>query len=142
MAPGETFTVRGDLHLLRPIGAETSPLVEVSVDGVLFDDLTFYGPNKLLSRRSMMVWELEARRDRPFSRTLRLADVIRAEGRRAQDGIDPATRTFFGWVNLGDPSCAELGYFSLAELQAHRGQVGLFGVSTQTADPSFEGDGG
>ena len=24
----------------------------------------------------------------------------------------------------------------------HRGQVGLFGVSTQTADPSFEGDGG
>ena len=70
VAPGETFTVRGDLHLLRPIGAETSPLVEVSVDGVLFDDLTFYGPNKLLSRRSMMVWELEARRDRQYFRAL------------------------------------------------------------------------
>ena len=70
VAPGETFAVRGDLHLLRPIGAETSPLVEVSVDGVLFDDLTFYGPNKLLSRRSMMVWELEARRDRQYFRAL------------------------------------------------------------------------
>ena len=70
VAPGETFTVRGDLHLLRPIGAESSPLVEVSLDGILFDDLTFYGPNKLLSRRSMMVWELEARRDRQFYRAL------------------------------------------------------------------------
>lgn len=70
VAPGETFTVRGDLHLLRPIGAEASPLVEVSLDGILFDDLTFYGPNKLLSRRTMMVWELEARRDRQYLRSL------------------------------------------------------------------------
>ncbi len=70
VAPGETFTVRGDLHLLRPIGAEANPMVEVSLDGILFDDLTFYGPNKLLSRRTMMVWELEARRDRQYYRAL------------------------------------------------------------------------
>jgi hypothetical protein len=70
VAPGDTFTVRGDLHLLRPIGAESSPMVEVSLDGILFDDLTFYGPNKLLSRRTMMVWELEARRDRQYFRSL------------------------------------------------------------------------
>jgi 16S rRNA (cytosine1402-N4)-methyltransferase len=37
---------------------------------------------------------VEARQDRPFSRTLQLADVIRAEVRRSRDGIDPATRTF------------------------------------------------
>ena len=70
VAPGETFSVRGDLHLLRPIGAGSNPLVEVSLDGILFDDLTFYGPDKLLSRRSMMVWELEARRDRQYFRAL------------------------------------------------------------------------
>jgi hypothetical protein len=70
VAPGETFSVRGDLHLLRPIGAGSNPLVEVSLDGILFDDLTFYGPNKLYSRRTMLVWEMEARRDRQYFRAL------------------------------------------------------------------------
>jgi hypothetical protein len=70
VAPGEMFSVHGDLHLLRPLGAEASPMVEVGLDGVLFDDLTFYGSNRLNSRRSMMVWELEARRDRQFFRGL------------------------------------------------------------------------
>ena len=70
VAPGDTFSVRGDLHLLRPIGAGASPLVEVGLDGILFDDLTFYGPNKLFSRRTMMVWELEARRDRQYFKTV------------------------------------------------------------------------
>ncbi len=68
--PGDTFTVRGDLHLLRPIGAGSGPMVEVSLDGILFDDLTFYGPDRLRSRRSMMVWELEARRDRRYFKAL------------------------------------------------------------------------
>jgi hypothetical protein len=70
VAPGETFPVRGDLHLLRPIGAGSGPMVEVSLDGLLFDDLTFYGPDKLHSRRSMLVWELEARRDRQYFRSV------------------------------------------------------------------------
>jgi hypothetical protein len=70
VAPGEAFSVRGDLHLLRPIGAGASPMVEVSLDGVLFDDLNFYGPDKLHSRRTMMVWELEARRDRQYFKAL------------------------------------------------------------------------
>ena len=29
-------------------------------------------------------------------------------------------RVFFGWANLGDPQCAELGYFSLDELESLR----------------------
>ncbi len=70
VAPGESFSVRGDLHLLRPIGAGSRPLVEVELDGVLFEDLTFYGPDKLHSRRTMMVWELEERRDRRYFKTL------------------------------------------------------------------------
>jgi len=64
VAPGETFPVRIDLRLLRPLLVGGGPLVEVSLDGVLFDDLSFFGPNRLNSRRSMTAWELEARRDR------------------------------------------------------------------------------
>jgi hypothetical protein len=67
VAPDETFPVRIDLRLLRPLGVEGA-LVRVGLDGVLFDDLSFYGPNRLNSRRSMMVWELEAQRDRRYYR--------------------------------------------------------------------------
>ncbi len=65
VAPDETFPVRIDLRLLRPLGGD-SALVRVGLDGVLFEDLTFFGPNKLNSRRSMTVWELEAQRDRRY----------------------------------------------------------------------------
>jgi hypothetical protein len=70
VAPGETFPVRGDLHLLRPIANGSGPMVEVSLDGLLFDDLSFYGPDRLHSRRSMIVWEMEARRDRQYLRAV------------------------------------------------------------------------
>ena len=39
--------------------------------------------------------------------------------------FDPITRNFFGYVNLGDPQCAELGYFNLDELQSIRTRFGL-----------------
>jgi hypothetical protein len=63
-APGESFSVRVDLRLMRPLSRSGGALVEVSLDGLLFDDLTFYGPDLLKSRRSLLAWELEARRDR------------------------------------------------------------------------------
>ncbi|MGQ9633859.1 MAG: hypothetical protein ACUVXB_06385 [Bryobacteraceae bacterium] len=69
VAPGESFPVRMNLRLLRPI-SPIGPLVVVSLDGLLFDDLSFYGPNRINSRRSMTVWELEARRDRRHFREL------------------------------------------------------------------------
>jgi hypothetical protein len=64
IGPGETFPVRIDLQLLRPLRGGESAVVQVALDGVLFDDLSFYGPDRLESRRSMTVWELEAQRDR------------------------------------------------------------------------------
>jgi hypothetical protein len=70
VAPGETFPVRMDLQLLRPVQSGGGPMVQVSLDGVLFDDLSFYGPNQLNSRRSMTVWELEGRRDRKYFRQI------------------------------------------------------------------------
>jgi hypothetical protein len=64
VAPGESFPVTIDLRLLRPVGGGAP--VEVKLDGVLFDDLGFFGPDKLHSRRMMTTWELEARRDRQY----------------------------------------------------------------------------
>lgn len=70
VAPGEAFSVRIDLRLMRPLARAGNALVEVSLDGLLFDDLTFYGPNRLNSRRSLLAWELEARRDRRMLLTI------------------------------------------------------------------------
>ena len=66
IGPGKTFPVRINLRLLRPLPAPPGPLVEVGLDGVLFSDFSFFGPNRLESRRTMTVWEQEARRDRDY----------------------------------------------------------------------------
>jgi hypothetical protein len=60
IASSQTFPIRIDLRLLRPLQAGGGPLVKVSLDGVLFEGFDFYGPNRLNSRRSMTVWEMEA----------------------------------------------------------------------------------
>ena len=65
--PGENFTLP-DRHPTGPSGAghRGATLVRVQLDGVLFDDLSFYGPNKLSSQRAMTFWEVEAQRDRTY----------------------------------------------------------------------------
>src|SRR6267378_6852958 len=63
-APGEVFSLPINIRLLRSLQAPGGPLVQVGLDGILFDDFSFYGPNRLDSKRSMMVWETEAQRDR------------------------------------------------------------------------------
>lgn len=68
VGPHDNFPIRVDLRLLRPLQGGSGPLVTIGLDGVLFEDLSFYGPDRLNSRRSMTVWELEARRDRKFYR--------------------------------------------------------------------------
>ena len=78
VAAGDTFPVRIDLRLLRPLAAGTGPLVEIGLDGVLFDNLAFYGPDKLNSKRSLTTWELEARRDRQHFKS-----VLAAKGPEA-----------------------------------------------------------
>jgi len=66
--PGEVFPVRVDMELLRPFSVAKSEgaLVQVSLDCALFNDLSAYGPDTLGSRRALMVYELEARRDRRY----------------------------------------------------------------------------
>jgi len=64
VGPGETFPLKVELRLLRPVAAQAPPAVEMALDGILFDDLGFFGPNRLDSRRVMLAYELEAQRDR------------------------------------------------------------------------------
>ena len=66
--PGEVFPVRIDMELLRPfnVAKAEGAIVQVSLDCALFTDLSHYGPDKLNSRRALVVYELEARRDRRY----------------------------------------------------------------------------
>jgi len=66
--PGEVFPVRIDMELLRPftVAKSDSAIVQVSLDCALFNDFSYYGPDKLNSRRALIVYELEARRDRKY----------------------------------------------------------------------------
>src|ERR1700730_10154745 len=59
VGPEETFPVRIDLRLLRPLPASLAVPVQISLDGILFEDLSFYGPDKLSSRRNMTLSEYE-----------------------------------------------------------------------------------
>jgi hypothetical protein len=64
--PGQNFNLPIDIRLVRPVQQSTGPLVRVQLDGVLFDDLSFFGPNKLNSQRALTFWEVEAQRDRAY----------------------------------------------------------------------------
>jgi hypothetical protein len=70
VGPQESFPVRIDLRLLRPLQASSNVPVQIGLDGVLFDDLSFYGPDKLSSRRTMTLSEWEARRDRRYFKSV------------------------------------------------------------------------
>ena len=63
VGPGEAFPVHITTKLMRPQMAG-GPLLQVNLDGVLFQDLSFYGPDKLHSRRIMTASEMESQRDR------------------------------------------------------------------------------
>lgn len=68
---GQNFTVPIDLKLAKPVQQANGPLVHVQLDGVIFDDLSFYGPNRLKSsQRDLTLWEVEAQRDRTYYKAI------------------------------------------------------------------------
>jgi hypothetical protein len=79
VGPNESFPVRIDVSLIRPLQSSGGPLVQVSLDGVLFEGLGFYGPDRLHSKRSLTFWETENQRDRKY-----LKQVLAAKG---PDGV-------------------------------------------------------
>jgi len=71
IGPGESFPVRIDMQLMRPTQVAGGPLVDVNLDGVLFEDLSCAGQDRLNSCRTLTAWDLEAQRDREhFKRIL------------------------------------------------------------------------
>jgi len=54
------------MRLMRPSQMAGGALVDVNLDGVLFQDLSFWGPDRLNSRRTLTAWEMQAQRDRAF----------------------------------------------------------------------------
>ena len=71
VGPGEALPVRIEMQLMRPSQVLGGPLVQVDLDGVLFDNFAFFGPDRLNSRRTLTACEMEAQRDREhFKRVL------------------------------------------------------------------------
>jgi hypothetical protein len=66
IGPGEILPVNIDMQLVRPTQFAGGPLVQVDLDGVLYHDLSFYGPDRLHSRRFLTAREMEAQRDREY----------------------------------------------------------------------------
>jgi len=87
-ATGEVFPLPINIRLLRPLQSQGGPLVQVGLDGILFQDFSFYGPNRLDSKRSMMVWETEAQRDRQHFKSILAAYGPQGLQRLALDSLN------------------------------------------------------
>ncbi len=131
VAPGDSFPVRIDLRLLRSVQVLSGVPVQVGLDGVLFDDFSFYGPDRLSSRRMLTVSEWEARRDRQYLKSILAQggeqklqneilgilsrentrpnlDVQMARGGRATN-FEPEQQVQFAFLNLPDSPVDPLG---------------------------------
>jgi hypothetical protein len=75
VAPGDVFDMAINGRVMRPAQGAVGPLVRVTVDGVLFRNYEFYGPDRLNSRRQMIAREMEADRDRKYFK-----QVLQARG--------------------------------------------------------------
>jgi 16S rRNA (cytosine1402-N4)-methyltransferase len=92
-ARGFSFLRDGPLDMrMEKSGRSAADVVNTLSEKELADIIFTYGEERHARRVARAI--VAARSERPFSRTLHLADVIRSEVRRSNDGIDPATRTF------------------------------------------------
>ncbi|HEY3937987.1 MAG TPA: hypothetical protein VGL97_11180 [Bryobacteraceae bacterium] len=103
--PGETFPVRIDMELLRPftVSKNDSALVEVSLDCALFNDLSSYGPDRLHSLRALLVYELEAKRDRRYLAALLDSGRLPELRRELNFGLEDALPEQLGLELLQGP---------------------------------------
>jgi 16S rRNA (cytosine1402-N4)-methyltransferase len=90
---GFSFRADGPLDMrMEKTGPSAADIVNQTPEKELADILYIYGEERASRRIAHAI--IEARRGTPITRTLHLAELIRAVLPRARDGIDPATRTF------------------------------------------------
>ena len=146
VGPGEAFPVRIDLQLMRPTQAVAGPLVQVDLDGVLFQNLSFYGPDRLHSQRTLTAWELEAQRDREhFKRVLAQAgqaglqqsmvESLALQAERPQLDVRVVRRRAVSGAALGAPRTEQFAFlrFPDAPVEPVDGWAELSGNSAQAA---------
>ena len=66
--PGEQFPIQINMELLRPFNTprNDAAMVQVSLDCALYNDFEAYGPDKLHTKRTLVVYEMQAKRDRQY----------------------------------------------------------------------------
>jgi hypothetical protein len=153
VGPGESFPVKVDVSLLRPLQQGGGPLVDIKLDGVLFDDLSFYGPNQLKSKRTLTIWELEARRDRTHFRSVmeragadglkqEMAAALQRQQDRQQVGVqmvrggrvtnsDTEKRLQFAFVQLPDSPVEPIS--GNASVSGHEARAPWFDLRNRSA---------
>lgn len=92
---GFSFAKDGPLDMrMEKAGRSAADVVNEADEAELADIIHFYGEERYARRVARAI--VEARAEKPFERTLELAEVVRRVVRKGKDGIDPATRTFQG----------------------------------------------
>jgi len=158
VGPNEVFPVRIDGRLMRPAQAGTGAPVRVTIDGVLFKNYEFYGPDRLNSHRQMLAWEMQAERDRKyFKQVLQTAgpgglrqemleslkrqadrphlDVQLARGRATGDAaaLSPDHVAQFAFLQIPDSPIKPMnGFADIARNEAHNPNIEI-----QNTSPKF-----
>jgi len=109
--PGEVFPVRIDMELLRPFNVTKTEgaMVQVTLDCALFNDLSYYGPDTLDSRRALTVYELEARRDRRYLAGLLETGKLAQLREELNFGMQDLSPQQLGLALLREPEASQKG---------------------------------
>jgi 16S rRNA (cytosine1402-N4)-methyltransferase len=92
-ARGFSFRADGPLDMrMGDDGPTAADILNEMPEEDLADIIFRYGEERHARRIARAI--VAARREAPITRTLQLAEIVRSVVRRANDGIDPATRTF------------------------------------------------
>ena len=123
---GFSFLRDGPLDMrMEKTGISAADAVNTMSETELSNIIKSYGEERHARQVAHAI--IRARKIRPFSRTIHLADTIRSEVRRSKDGIDPATRTFQALRIFVNDELGELerGLAGAEQLLAENGRLAV-----------------